>query len=155
MNFKLNKLVVASLTGSFLLGFGANAMADSTFDLVQALVTKGVLTEEEALPLLKGRENDIQLADKKVKKAAKLSVSDALDNATLYGDIRVREEYRAGEDTAGNKDNRDRLRYKLTFGVKSNASDFYSDLAFAMGAGGRSDNSTFGSVQWINDTTSF
>ena len=84
MNFKLNKLVIASLTGSFLLAFGASAMADSTFDLVQALVTKGVLTEEEALPLLKGRENDIQLADKKVKKAAKLSVSDAIDNATLY-----------------------------------------------------------------------
>ena len=148
MNFKLNKLVLATLTGSFLLGFGANAMADSTFDLVQALVTKGVLTEEEALPLLKGRENDIQLADKKVKKAAKLSVSDALDNATLYGDIRVREEYRAGHDTgagaAQNKEVRDRLRYKVTLGVKSTAGNFYSDLAFAMGAGGRSDNSTFG-----------
>ena len=146
MNFKLNKLVLASLTGSFLLGFGANAMADSTFDLVQALVTKGVLTEEEALPLLKGRENDIQLADKKVKKAAKLSVSDAIDSATLYGDIRVREEYRSGTDSGSpfSRDTRDRLRYKLTFGVKSNAGDFYSDLAFAMGAGGRSDNSTFG-----------
>ena len=151
MNFKLNKLVLASLTGSFLLGFGANAMADSTFDLVQALVTKGVLTEEEALPLLKGRENDIQLADKKVKKAAKLSVSDAVDNATLYGDIRLRYEDRSGTGTtrsttitADNDETRARARYKLTFGVKTEAGDWYTDLALAMGAGGRSDNATFG-----------
>lgn len=149
MNFKLNKLVIASLTGSLLLGFGANAMADSTFDLVQALVAKGVLTEEEALPLLKGRENDIQLADKKVKKATKLSVSDALDNATLYGDIRVRYEQREGSGvgvlSTNNIDaNRDRPRYKLTLGVKTNAGDWYTDLALAMGAGGRSDNATFG-----------
>ena len=154
MNFKLNKLVVSALASTFLLGFGANAMADSTFDLVQALVTKGVLTEEEALPLLKGRENDIQLADKKVKKAAKLGISDAIDNASIYGDMRVREEYRAGHDTGAgalqNKEVRDRLRYKLTFGVKSNAGDFYSDIAFAMGAGGRSDNSTFGNGNGTN-----
>ena len=156
MNFKLNKLVLASLTGSFLLGFGANAMADSTFDLVQALVTKGVLTEEEALPLLKGRENDIQLADKKVKKAAKLSVSDAVDNATLYGDIRLRYEARDGTGVGGPSiaggttgvdidENRDRARYKVTLGVKTEAGDWYTDLALAMGATGRSDNATFGS----------
>lgn len=58
-------MVAATLAGSVLMSFGTSAMADSTFDLVQALVAKGVLTEEEALPLLKGRENDIQLADKK------------------------------------------------------------------------------------------
>ena len=150
MNFKLNKLVLASLTGSFLLGFGANAMADSTFDLVQALVTKGVLTEEEALPLLKGRENDIQAADKKVKKAAKLSVSDAVDNATLYGDIRIRYEQREGSgvgllSTNNVDENRDRARYKVTLGVKTETGDWYTDLALAMGATGRSDNATFGS----------
>ena len=149
MNFKLNKLVVATLSGSFLLGFGANAIADSTFDLVQALVTKGVLTEEEALPLLKGRENDIQLADKKVKKAAKLSVSDAIDNATLYGDIRVRYEAREGSGIGGTTgvnidENRNRARYKVTFGVKTETGDWYTDLALAMGATGRSDNATFG-----------
>ena len=156
MNFKLNKLVLATLTGSFLLGFGANAMADSTFDLVQALVTKGVLTEEEALPLLKGRENDIQLADKKVKKAAKLSVSDAVDNATLYGDIRIRYEDRSGSGVGGTTgvnidEQRDRARYKVTLGVKTEAGDWYTDLALAMGATGRSDNATFGSSATSGD----
>ena len=55
MNYKLHSLVAATLAGSLLMGFGVNAMADSTFDLVQALVAKGVLTEEEAIPLMKGR----------------------------------------------------------------------------------------------------
>ena len=152
MNFKLNKLVVATLTGSFLLGFGANAMADSTFDLVQALVTKGVLTEEEALPLLKGRESDIQLADKKVKKAAKLSVSDAIDSATLYGDMRVREEYRkgsggfsgSGAGLVNADESRNRYRGKMTLGVKTESGDWYSDVAMVVGGAGRTDNFTFG-----------
>jgi polyhydroxyalkanoate synthesis regulator phasin len=153
MNFKLRNIVAATLAGTALMSFGTSAMADSTFDLVQALVAKGVLTEEEALPLLKGRENDIQLADKKVKKAAKLSVSDAIDNATLYGDIRVRAEQRSGDDATGKSEDRTRGRYKLTFGVKSNAGDFYSDLAFAMGTGGRSDNATFAGGSSSTGTT--
>lgn len=166
MNLKLRSLVAATLTGSVMMGFGANAMADSTFDLVQALVAKGVLTEEEAIPLLKGRENDIQLADKKVKKAARLSVSDAIDNATIYGDIRARAEYREGDGvligspvtTLSNLNNksdisqhRSRDRYKLTFGAKTTAGDFYSDIAFAMGSGGRSDNATFGNINGANN----
>ncbi len=153
MNFKLRNMVAATLAGTVLMGFGTSAMADSTFDLVQALVSKGVLTEEEALPLLKGRENDIQLADKKVKKAANLSVSDAIDNAKLYGDIRARAEYREGEDDRANsvKQERTRTRYKLTFGATTTSGDFYSDLAFAMGSGGRSDNATFGSTNGANN----
>ena len=157
MNFKLRNIVAATLAGTALMGFGTSAMADSTFDLVQALVAKGVLTEEEALPLLKGRENDIQLADKKVKKAAKLSVSDAIDNATLYGDIRVRYEDRSGTGVAAvtNVDEqRDRARYKMTLGVKTESGDWYTDLAFAMGANGRSDNATFGKSTTPNPTNS-
>ena len=151
MTFKLRSITAAT-TAALIMGFGANAMADSTFDLVQALVSKGILTEEEALPLLKGRENDIQLADKKVKKATRLKVSDAIDNATLYGDIRIRYENRQGSGfgdlaTQGAKSidqTRERARYKLTLGVKTESGPWYTDLALAMGANGRSDNATFG-----------
>ncbi len=151
-SLKLRGVMVA-VSGTLVMGFGANAMADSTFDLVQALVQKGVLTEEEAMPLLKGRENDIAAADKKVKKATRLSVSDVIDNATVYGDIRARAEYREGEDARSNsvEQDRQRTRYKLTLGVKTTAGDFYSDLAFAMGSGGRSDNATFGSTNGANN----
>lgn len=141
---QFKKLTVA-VSGALIFGFGVNAMADSTFDLVQALVSKGVLTEEEALPLLKGRENDIHAADEKIKKAARVGISSAIDNATLYGDIRVRAEQRNGEDAVGNKKDRTRDRYKLTLGVKTESGPFYTDLALAMGSSGRSDNATFGS----------
>ena len=45
---------------------------------------------------------------------------------------------------------RERARYKLTMGVKTQSGDWYSDLAFAMGANGRSDNATFGSFGSTN-----
>jgi len=68
MNFKLRKLVAASLSGAFLLGIGTNAMADSTSDIVNALISKGILTEEEGALLTKGRTDEIDTQKKKEKK---------------------------------------------------------------------------------------
>jgi len=149
MNFKLSNLVAATLAGSMLMGFGANAMADSTTDIVNALVAKGVLTEEEGALLTKGRTDEAEGQAKALKKASKLKVSDAIDNATVYGDIRVRYEDRQGSgiDATSNvstDSTKQRNRYKLTLGVKTESGAWYSDLAMAMGAGGRSDNATFG-----------
>lgn len=164
MNFKLKNLVATTLAGSFLMGFGVNAMADTTTDIVNALVAKGVLTEEEGALLTKGREMESTGQAKAMKKATKLSVSDAIDNATLYGDIRVRAEARSGDGltaTAGttqvlsetgkaSSEDRTRARYKLTFGVKTDSGPWYTDLALAMGANGRSDNATFGKSATAN-----
>jgi polyhydroxyalkanoate synthesis regulator phasin len=149
MNFKLSNLVAATLAGSMLMGFGANAMADSTTDIVNALVAKGVLTEEEGALLTKGRTDEAAGQAKALKKASKLSVSDAIDKATVYGDIRVRYENRKGtgvDATPGvNADStKQRNRYKVTLGVKTESGDWYTDLAMALGSAGRSDNATFG-----------
>ena len=65
MNFKLRSLVVGALASTFMLGFGANAVADTTDDIVNALIAKGVLTEEEGALLVKGRELE---KDSKMKK---------------------------------------------------------------------------------------
>jgi len=73
----------------------------STTDIVNALVAKGVLTEEEGALLNKGREGEAAGQAKALKKASKLSVSDAVDNAQVYGDIRVRYEDREGDGLAG------------------------------------------------------
>ena len=59
--------VAAAVTGALLFGFGANAMADSTDDIVNALIAKGVLTEEEGALLQKGREGEKAGAAKKPK----------------------------------------------------------------------------------------
>ncbi len=69
MNFKLRSLVAATLAGSMLMGFGANAMADSTDDILNALIAKGVLTEEEGALLLKGRTGEKEAAAEKKKTA--------------------------------------------------------------------------------------
>ncbi len=57
--------ICAAVTASLMLGFGANAMADSTTDIVNALVAKGVLTEEEGSLLTKGHDGEIAGAAKK------------------------------------------------------------------------------------------
>ena len=61
--------VVAAVAGSLLLSFGVNAMADSNDDLINALMEKGVLTEEEGAQLLKGRSAE------KAKKSSEIKAS--------------------------------------------------------------------------------
>lgn len=68
MNVKLSKLVIAALASTSLMGFGGLAHADSTDDIVNALVMKGVLTEEEGALLTKGHSGETSAADKKAKK---------------------------------------------------------------------------------------
>ncbi|HEY8119408.1 MAG TPA: putative porin [Methylophilaceae bacterium] len=149
---KLSSMAVA-LAGVFMLSAGHSAMADSTEDLVNALVAKGVLTYEEAAPLMKDHDSERAAQEKASKSGGKIKIAEFIDNATLYGDIRVRAEYRDGSGpgtTAGTDvdENRSRDRYKLVFGIKTTAGDFYTDLALAMGAGGRSDNATFGKTTY-------
>jgi phosphate-selective porin/polyhydroxyalkanoate synthesis regulator phasin len=69
MNYKIRSLVAAALTGSVLMGASTTAAADSTTDIVNALVTKGVLTEEEGALLTKGRTSEVETQKKKEKKA--------------------------------------------------------------------------------------
>ncbi len=76
MNYKLNRLVAAAVAGSFMLGFGANAMADTTDDIVNALIAKGVLTEEEGALLQKGRSGEKEAAEKKKKEGVAAKIKD-------------------------------------------------------------------------------
>lgn len=78
MNVKLRSLVAATLAGSFMMGFGANAVADSTDDIVNALIAKGVLTEEEGALLQKGRAGEKEAAEKKKASEVKASFKDGI-----------------------------------------------------------------------------
>ena len=55
MNF--NKKLAVAVSGTVLLMAGQFALADSTTDIVDALVSKGVLTEEEGKLISKGHES--------------------------------------------------------------------------------------------------
>lgn len=67
MSFKLQHLVASAIASTCLASFAHNAMADSNKDLVQALVSKGVLTEEEGALLTRGRAEEMDVQKKKEK----------------------------------------------------------------------------------------
>ncbi len=138
--------IAAAVTGALLFGFGANAMADSSVDIVNALVAKGVLTEEEGALITKGAKEEKAANAKAIKKAGKVTMSDAIENATIYGDIRARYERRDADvlDNSGINAQSNRERYKVTLGVTTKSGNAYSDLAMSMGDNVRSDNTSFG-----------
>ena len=51
---RFNKKLAVAVSGAVLLIAGQCALADSTTDIVDALVSKGVLTEEEGKLITKG-----------------------------------------------------------------------------------------------------
>ncbi|MEZ0238080.1 MAG: hypothetical protein ACAH06_08455, partial [Methylophilaceae bacterium] len=57
--------IVAAVSGALLLGAAPLALADSTDDIINALIGKGVLTEEEGALLQKGRAGEKEAAEKK------------------------------------------------------------------------------------------
>ncbi|NOT67885.1 MAG: hypothetical protein HOP04_06100 [Methylophilaceae bacterium] len=92
--------VIAAVSGAMLLSFGVNAMADTTDDIVNALMAKGVLTEEEGALLMKGRTGEKEAAEAKKKTAVTAKYKDGIVfesgdgdfSATLNG--RVHADYR-------------------------------------------------------------
>ena len=91
MNVKLSKLVIAALASTSMMGFGGLAHADSTNDIVNALVMKGVLTEEEGALLTKGHSSETAAAKKEkdttVHAAGKMAIRGYLQvrNTALLG----------------------------------------------------------------------
>lgn len=69
MNLKFRRLLMATMAGGLLTTAAPFTYADSTVDLVQALVSKGVLTEEEGALLMKGRSNEVEVQKKKESKS--------------------------------------------------------------------------------------
>lgn len=93
--------VVAAVAGALMFGFGANAMADSTDDILNALIAKGVLTEEEGALLMKGRTGEKEAAEKKKASSVSAKYKDGLSfesgDGTFKAQIngRVHTDYRS------------------------------------------------------------
>jgi phosphate-selective porin OprO and OprP len=137
MNFKLKKLVAATL-------------ADSTDDIVNALMAKGILTEEEGALLLKGRVGEKEAAEKKKESAVSakykdgvvLESGDGKNSLSING--RIHADYRSfnyNEDDNGSNvlsatgaDTFDIRRARL--GAKVKFLDFYEGEVVFNGTGG-------------------
>jgi phosphate-selective porin OprO/OprP len=91
MNF--NKKLAVAVSGAVLLMAGQFALADSTTDIVDALVAKGVLTEEEGKLISKGHETK-KKADGTVafKNGFKINSGDGKSNFSVNG--RIQADYR-------------------------------------------------------------
>lgn len=70
--------IVAAVSGALLLGAAPMALADSTDDIINALMAKGVLTEEEGALLMKGRTGEKEAAEKKKEGEIKGSFKDGI-----------------------------------------------------------------------------
>lgn len=139
MNYKLRQLVAATLAGTALLGFGANAFADSTDDLLNALIAKGVLTEEEGALLVNGRslekEAKLKKPELKFKDGMTIETPDGKHSISLNG--RLHADYRnfdydssnTGANTGAAADTFDIRRARIGFKGK-----FYENYEFEVSA---------------------
>jgi hypothetical protein len=145
---KLTKRIFA-LAGVLALGLGA-VKAQSDGALLDALVKKGVLSDQEAEDIRASAAKDYSQTA-----AGKLALSDQITQLKIYGDARVRFEYldeqpqntsaaiSKGYGTGSTTTNRN--RYRLRVGADYTFTDsFNAGFELESGTGGDSANQTFG-----------
>jgi hypothetical protein len=121
-----------------------SAAGQSSDALINKLLQKGILTEKEAQEL-KNEEISTNLIS-----ASKWKLSDGIKGIQLYGDFRLRYEYRGAENTSGTgvpgtMYQRDRFRYAVRLGLRGDLFDnWYYGLRLETSANPRSTWITFG-----------
>ncbi len=126
--------------GVALSGF-TRARAEEPNAILDLLESKGLITHEEAEKAKKYYDQQQATA---VVKDSKLKVGSWLDKVELYGDARLRYEWRTGEVARDNTD-RDRFRFRLRFGLKGTYADnFFYGFRVESSNNARSTNLTMG-----------
>jgi len=115
-----------------------SAHGQSSDALIDTLIKKGILSDQEA--------EDIK-ADlyKENKDLNKIKVNSGLKQFEIFGDARLRYEYREAQDASDDSLIRSRWRYRLRFGFKGTYKDnFYYGMRLETSEKGRSSNLTLG-----------
>ena len=119
--------------------------------LVEALIEKGILNQAEAARIqaeIAARQSNIVNS----LPASKWKIANAIQSLQLYGDLRLRYEYRAADNAPGaypNTYDRERFRYALRVGIRGDLlDDFNYGLRLDTSSNPRSPWATFG-----NNTT--
>lgn len=119
----LNILAITALASTVL---SASAQAPSAEALINKLVSKGVLTDNEGKELLSEGTQTNQVS------ASKWKLSDAIKSIGLYGDVRLRYEYRGVDNVPGATSDtyeRERFRYAVRLGIRG---DLYDDFNYGL-----------------------
>ncbi len=133
----------AAFSGTLVVGAGMAAWlcpvppakADSTSDvLINKLEQKGILSADEAREMkVETAEEDTNLINQ--LPASKWKLSDSIKSIGLYGDLRLRYEYRGVDNPSqatgaeGDTYYRERFRYALRFGLRG---DLYDDFSYGI-----------------------
>jgi len=96
-----NKKLAVAVSGAVLLMAGQFALADSTTDIVDALVGKGVLTEEEGKLITKGHTSAKSKAGKVMDKNGALSLSSENGDSTFAVNGRIQLDARSYDNDTG------------------------------------------------------
>ena len=109
MNF--NKKLAVAVSGAVLLMAGQTVQADSTTDIVDALVMKGILTEEEGKLINKGHTSKTKVAPVVKEKDGAFILESANEANSIQLTGRMHLDYRASSvdpvDTGGRADDKD------------------------------------------------
>ncbi len=106
MNF--NKKLAVAVSGAVMLMAGQFALADSTSDIVDALVGKGVLTEEEGKLITKGHESKTKVTPVIKEKDGAFTLEDAKGRNSISLTGRIHLDYRQNNLDVYNTDYNDR-----------------------------------------------
>jgi hypothetical protein len=103
----------------------------SNDSLINKLEQKGILSADEAKELrAESEQSDTNLINQ--LPASKWKLADSIKSIGLYGDLRLRYEYRGVDNPAGLSPDtyyRERMRYALRFGLRG---DLYDDFSYGI-----------------------
>lgn len=123
---------------------GGTAVAQDSGPLIDLLIKKGVVTDQEAEELRAELVKDFAANSA----AGKLNLSGSLTELKISGDARVRYEYRQGTNLTGDNSDRGRFRYRLRPAITGNlGSQWFFGFRIENGSGSRSSNVTMGDDQ--------
>ena len=153
-----NKTLSATLTSAtaalFLSSNSHAQSTDSNDPVVDVLIEKGIINQAEGQKVLEEiaarRSNAVN--EISAMSASKWKISDSIKSLQLFGDLRMRYEYRGADNLPGASPDtyyRERFRYALRVGLKGDLfDDFNYGIRLETGANPRSPWATFG-----NNTT--
>ena len=138
------KMLAAGILTATTGALPTRATAQSADALINKLVQKGILTEQE------GKDLANETIQTNLTSASKWQLNNAIKNIQLFGDVRFRYEYRGADNAPGtgsSKDDyfRERFRYALRVGIRGDLFDnFYYGLRLETSTNPRSPWVTFG-----------
>lgn len=154
MSLGFRRLVMATVVSGLFSGMSSIAYADSTNDLVQALISKGVLTEEEGALLMKGRANEVEVQKKKESKSwtSRVNIRGYVQtrNTTMLGGdegVNLWSDRSVGDDKSlGDADKNFLIRRArvIIFGDYGDHLSYYIQPDFASSVGGTSNSNASG-----------